>query len=200
MNIIYENWSCEIFEGFYESNLFNSDTEYYLNDYLNDGEDIKKEYEIKDFKGYCNEVSELYVDRLCDNLDDVANVFNSYFIYHGLYSPQYYNFSTDKIQIEMDVNLDNLLQYIEDNKTLFDNYLHENFTSYDGFWSFIDNNYTDFMNTYNSGENDRELNVMIEFYLLNNVDLDNTRQQVYDELTSIQLEYIEEIETSNIQN
>ena len=198
MNIIYENWSCKIFEGFYESNLFNSDTEYYLNYYMNDGEDTKKEYEIKDFNGYRNKVSELYVDRLCDNLDDVANVFNSYFILHGLYLPQYYNFSTDKLQIEMDINLDNLLQYIEDNKQSFDDYLHDNFTSYDGFWSFIDNNYNDFMNTYNSDDNDRELNIMIEFYLLNNVDLDNTKQQVYDELTSIQLEYLEEVTSSNI--
>lgn len=61
-------------------------------------------------------------------------------------SPAYYNFSTDWCELEIDVDLDKLLVYLEkfDNKAEFDRFLHERFTSRDGFMSFTPNNIMDF--------------------------------------------------------
>ena len=53
MKYLYQNWSYAIFMGFYESPLFNSDTEYYLNEYREEGE---AELEI-DFEKYTQQVS-----------------------------------------------------------------------------------------------------------------------------------------------
>lgn len=165
MQTLYSNHSCRIFEGFYESNLFNSDTEYHLNYSLND-EDNNKEYEI-DFEPYCKDISTHAVELLADYCVLYAdNKIIKSMRYAGLSSPQYYNFSTDKLQIKMDFNLSKLKSFIRTNKDDFNSYLQDNFTSYDGFWSFVSNNYNDFMADYNSDDKERCIDVMLEYYIL----------------------------------
>lgn len=162
MKYLYQNWSTAIFMGFYESELFNSDTEYYLNDYLQD-EEHPQTYEI-DFEPYTQAISEYATELLKDFCINDDNIIKS-MKYKTLYSPQYYNFDTDRLNIDIDVNLTKLKSYIKKNKSDFDLYLHENFTSYDGFMSFIENNYRDFIIQYQDDKN-RCINVMLEYYIL----------------------------------
>lgn len=163
MKYIYQNWSPVIFMGFYESILFNSDSEYYLNECLQD-EDHPEQYEI-DFETYTQEVSEYATELLKDYIINDDNIVkNMKFI--SLYSPRYYNYDTDRLNIEMNINLNKLKAYIKKNKTDFNLYLKDNFTSYDGFISFVENNYTCFKEQYTYDKN-RCLNVMIEYYILN---------------------------------
>lgn len=175
----YVNHSCAIFEGFYESNLFNSDTMYYFNSdnvssdreegYL--GKD--EEYDV-DFKAYSKEVCEIATDLLeevaTEYLSEDEQILKNFKLLN-ISSPHYYNFETDKLHIELDVNVHALENYcFTSNKDDFNNYLRDNFTSYDGFISFIDNNLTDFRFTYNTkGTDSVELNVMIEYYLLTRI-------------------------------
>ena len=167
MKLLYTNWSTAIFEGFYESNLFNSDTEYYLNEYLQDDEHSKT-YEI-DFIPYCESVASYAVELLKDYcILFQENKIIKEMKYISLDSPRFYNYTTDKLNIEIDFNINKLKRFIKNNKTDFNLYLKDNFTSYDGFISFIENNYNDFMNKLysDSTEKARNLNVMLEYYIL----------------------------------
>ena len=170
MKYEYQNWSCAIFMGFYESPLFNSDTEYYMNEYMNEDEEVKKEFEI-DYIPYCNAVCEYATDLLSEYCTD--NEIIKSMEYKSMYSPQYYNYSTDKLNIIIDVNLTKLKKFIKDNKEDFNQYLKDNFTSYDGFCSFIANNYNEFVKDYKEDfcgtDKDRCINVMVEYYILNKI-------------------------------
>lgn len=162
--IEYENWSREIFQGFYESELYNSDTEFYFND----GEDIERE--IKDWKGFTTAVAQDCAEGLWQYLEQKTEIIKS-IEYKGLYSPKYYNFETDKLELVIDCDIEALKTYcFKDNCGDFDLYLYENFTSYDGFISFVPNNLKEFYTKYED-DTERLLNVMIEYYLLNNIDL-----------------------------
>ena len=67
----FVNDTAILFEGFYESNLFNSDTEFYLNEILQDSEHPET-YEItgQNYKDYEKSVCELHVDSLNEVLND----------------------------------------------------------------------------------------------------------------------------------
>ena len=165
--IEYQNWSTEIFQGFYESELYNGDTEYSFN---TNGDD-EQEYELQDWEGFTQAVARAHADLLFDNLKQKEQIIKS-IEYKGLYSPRYYNFETDKLNLIIDCDVEALKKYcFEDNKAEFDVYLHDNFTSYDGFISFVPNNVKEFMSEYED-DTERMLNVMIEYYLLENLDLE----------------------------
>ena len=125
----YQN-STALFEGFYESNLFNSDTEYYIS------ENLESPHEIKDFHAFCEQVSKKATN-LLDPCDEVLSDFE----FVELDSPRYYNFRTDRLVISCQVDIEALHKFaFESTRDAFDLYLHEHFTSYDGFISFVPTN------------------------------------------------------------
>lgn len=166
MKIRYVNWSTFIFEGFYESNLFNSDSEYYLSEML------ESPYEIKDFDKFQNTVGkriadEVYYDYFCEE-DSVVTDLD----FIGIDSPRYYNFTTDKIILDVEVDLKKLEDFcFTDNGDDFNKYLEDNFTSYDGFHSFVKNNRLGFYLDYKNDESEKErcLNVMLEYYFIKRI-------------------------------
>lgn len=192
MRIKYQNWSTDIFDGFYESNLFNSDTELYLTELLQEKDE---EYEISNFEAYQEDISQ----KAAELLEEICEspIIKS-IKYLSITSPRYYNYSTDKLNLLIDVNLTKLKKYINKNKTAFDKYLKENFTSYDGFISFVDNNYKDFIHTYktNKSEKERCINVMLEYYILEKIKDSDYHQELYEYNGEIQLYYAEKIEES----
>ena len=160
----YQN-STALFEGFYESNLFNSDTEYYIS------ENLESPHEIKDFHAFCEQVSKKATD-LLDPCDEVLSDFE----FVRLDSPRYYNYGTDRLVISCQVDIEALHKFaFESNRDAFDLYLHEHFTSYDGFISFVPNNVEDFERNVKDVQEDAPdnlLDVLIEFYLLKTIDLE----------------------------
>lgn len=163
-NFEFINWSWILFDGFYESNLFNSDTEYYINENLQDSEHPEV-YEVE-WDSYKEECGKMHADVLhetCVNTDGVIQNID----YKGISSPQYYNYETDKLLLSIDFDDNKLLEYIKDNKDDFNYYLHKSFTSYDGFISFVENNYNSFMDKFNNNEDVQlSLQVMLEYYML----------------------------------
>jgi hypothetical protein len=65
-----------------------------------------------------------------------------------LYSPRFYNFSTDQIETEVTYNKPQLLKYAKENSVEFDEFLHKRYSSYDGFSSFTANNYSQWLDDY----------------------------------------------------
>ena len=179
MKHTYNTWSYKVFEGFYESNLFNSDNLLDI-EYTHKQEGYLKEnqsYDIDNFQEFKKDVADNAVYELFNTLAN-NDIIKSMKL-KDVYSPKYYNFETDSLIIKMDINLRALKTFcFKTNKDMFNKYLKENFTSYDGFLSFVDNNIKDFINTYKTTiDKNREINVMIEYYLLtqinNTLDCDN---------------------------
>lgn len=186
----YHQYSLSLFEGFYESNLYNSDTEYYLNEYLNGTSDNPKAYEIKDFAGFCRKVSEYAVSLLESDLNVDSDILSDFRLLE-IDSPRYYNFRTDRLILSVNVDVDLLQGYAYSSHPIeFESYLKENFTSYDGFISFVPNNLSDFLE-WAEQEQDRAIDVLIEFYLLSRIDLDSYHRDLYEKANELQMEFIE---------
>jgi hypothetical protein len=88
----------------------------------------------------------------------------------NIHSPQYYNFSTDTLNFNLSVTDDfnntliNLINNLDSKDTdSLSNFLKDNFTSYDGFMSFTDNNIPDLINSINDFE-DREISAFLTWY------------------------------------
>lgn len=166
MKINYINHSTFIFEGFYESGLFNSDSEYYLS------ENLESPHEIKDFDKFMNTVgkriaNEVYYDYFCEEDTAVTDL-----DFVGIDSPRFYNYSTDRIILDVEVDLKKLEDFcFKDNADDFNKYLEDNFTSYDGFHSFVKNNRLAFYLDYKNDESEKErcLNVMLEYYFIKRI-------------------------------
>lgn len=81
-----------------------------------------------------------------------------------VHSPRFYNFETDKLEIEVDFDEKKLEEYcLKQKREEFQIYLNDNFTSYSSFISFVPTNIPEFL------ESKYKWDVMIEFYLLDNV-------------------------------
>lgn len=65
-----------------------------------------------------------------------------------IYSPKYYNFSTDNIDLEVTFNKTKLLRYARDHKDYFNAYLKDNYSSYDGFSSHTANDFSEWLNDF----------------------------------------------------
>lgn len=161
----YLTFDASIMPGFYESILYNSDTEYYYNKDHEYEEDFT-EKKIKDFNGFKNTTTRRIVDEVISPLlTKDASIIDSV-KFKEVVSPREYNFQTDKILMEINVDYQKLKDLIlsnEEMKSGFDNYLKKHFTSRDGFVSFVANNITEYFNKW------KHLDVMVDYYLLTKI-------------------------------
>ena len=192
--IEYMNWSTDIFEGFYESILFNSGT-LDNNPYVYDAK-LPEGYcwDIADFRGYMNAVGDEAVNLIASELANDSVVLDMKFT--GISSPREYNFTTDKLCADVTVDYEKLKDYcLNENRTAFDEYLRENFSDRDGFWSFVANNVKDFESELES-ESEKYDNVMLEYYLLNleymktGMDFSSYQYDLMEKLDEILSEFI----------
>ena len=168
--IEYTNDNIHIMPGFYESILFSSDTEHEEN--LNIEQDCKEngeefvEHEIKDFAGFQKEVCSRIVDNLikpmlCEDNEICDNIKLT-----DVYSPRQYNFTTDKIDCEINIDTEKLAAKIQHNKELhdgFDKYLNKYYSDRPGFWSFVSNNIKEYFDKM------EHIDVMIDYYILTKI-------------------------------
>lgn len=101
----------------------------------------------------------------------------------GSYSPREYNFKTDNSELIIKLNSRVLLKYITDNIGEFGDYLRETFTSYDGFMSFVANNWQEFVAELNENTevHDRNWAIMLGWYLRREtLTLDDYFDNMYD--------------------
>lgn len=181
----YVNWSTDIFQGFYESGLYNSDTLYNLQD-----EDIGYDFTENGWTGFTNKVARQCVDLLNDYC---RGGLIKHIDFVELYSPRYYNFDTDRLVCKVECDWQGLIDYCYETCNDFDEYLHNNFTSYSGFTSFVPNNITDFFNRLDD-DFERLSQVIIEYYLLNRIDdIDEYKMQCDEIAMNAIYEYIEPV-------
>ena len=133
-----------IFTGFYGSFLDPYENYQIVSEieYINELRQEKNKKPI-DYDNLKIDYDNLYNDlssELCYIVNDLLEDFIHVIKYESLESPKYYNYSNDKIKILIKPNKNKILEYISKNFENWDKYLKNNFTSYDGFFSFYSNN------------------------------------------------------------
>jgi hypothetical protein len=123
-----------LFSGFYDSHwddpCFDGEEEYF--DLPND----KSFYEFIDWNAYHNHIAK----EMCNEVESLLSDFVSSIEFEKISSPRYYNFENDAIHCEIDFNEEKVMNYLNENKEAFSNYIRERYTSRDGFISFYENN------------------------------------------------------------
>ena len=187
MKVEYENFSAELFQGFYDSALYNSDSLSYMSE-----EEFNIFYDFREngFEEFEQEVARQCVQLLWDNLDDDKGFIKS-LEYKGLYSPRYYNFETDKLDMIVDCDTESLIEYVKTTaRGDFDKYLQQNWKCRDGFVSFVPDNVGKFFVELEDDFN-KLIQVIIEYYLLKHVNLDSYFEDCCDMAREVIIEYTE---------
>lgn len=151
------NIELPFFPGFYESDLLNSDTsywaikeevEYYQHEYCDYGpgnEEDKPIYEQIteddldfDYKEYEKDVIDGFVSGWHEFAPEIVEGVE----FTDMSSPRYYNFDTDRIYADVDLRDDwkeVMRAFIKDNYEWLKDRIKKDWTSYDGFMSFMEN-------------------------------------------------------------
>lgn len=153
-----------IFSGFYESLLYNSDSEYDFNYNEKDGFAHYMECEIDDFGAFCKDVCDGIVVEIGKYLvdDDICLSCT----YDQMTSPKEYNFYTDRLWMNLDIDIYRVafqVWYDEEMHKNFDEYLRRKYTSCDGFWSFVKNEIGDYFEEW------EHLDVLVDYWLLTKI-------------------------------
>ena len=139
------------FPGFYESALYDSDTsywaikeelEYYYQqdllpehpEYANLTED---DLDFR-FSDYCKDVQDAFIEVWKDHAPEIVESVE----FDELVSPKYYNFSTDRLFAFVELRddwKDVMRHFMAENYDWLQKRIHDDWTSYDGFCSFMEN-------------------------------------------------------------
>lgn len=127
------------FPGFYNT-VFDMDTESEIQ-YINEDRENKIDYNdlTIDYSGYMVAVAKKYtafIEKKLQELNLVESI-----EYQCVRSPKEYNFVNDSIDVKMVVNVEKLQEYFKNDeiKAKFQEYIHDTYTSCDGFISHYSN-------------------------------------------------------------
>ena len=182
-----------LFEGFYNSYLDLSE-----NIEVGEGESYsmtEEQFDNIDWNSTNENVSKFYLGYFKDELSDFfksIGVLSLEFI--KVDSPKYCNYSTDKLVCNIEINKDVFVHELR--KHDFDNweqFLKDNFTSYDGFISFYPNTAIEWDELIN--EKIEDYNVIIEtllqFYLEQNDGFCEIKENLFTEISENTFEFLE---------
>jgi len=145
------NIQLPFFPGFYESDLENSDTAYWaikeeLDYYRNDCDTPCKELTEDDldfdYKGYEKAVTDGWVDAFRERMPEIVASLENV----EMTSPRYYNFETDRLWADIELAEgweDKVRSFMAENADWLRKRIEDDWTSYDGFMSFMSNNFDD---------------------------------------------------------
>ena len=171
------------FYGFYDTSYYNYNMEKDFNEMMNDESMPKgKHYELVKFDKYQRDLCKEWIDLVKYQLETATgNVIKKISTRNfELNSPKEYNFTTDKLIVNVEFRLRALEHWCLKNKPeKFNKYLKENYSSYDGFISFTPNSidafkeeYFNEYKTFEERERNNLINIMLEFYFECQIDFE----------------------------
>ena len=137
-----------------------------------DGNEIDVDY---DFDKFMLSIVEEYQGHEAEILRDMDVDFIKSIKFEGCYfSPREYNFRTDSIDFTLDINKAAMLRRVEsmlDDKE-FDQWLNDNYSSRDGFWSYTPDNTKDLYKAIknNTDESDQAVAALITYLIRDKID------------------------------
>ena len=153
-----------VFNGFYNT-LFMCECE---DSVIEDGKEWD-DYTF-DYEDYRDRTAKACVKEIESELSD----FEVKIDFDNLYSPKYFNYTNDSINVTYtisNVGYEKLVAYIKENLEEFDEYIIDTFTSHSGFVSFHSNNYMEWVEILEKGEEGIEegifMGTILEFYFKN---------------------------------
>lgn len=187
MKMIYENWSLKIFPGFYDS---------FLTDFSSRDWEIKNKskyyFDIRNSEreNFKLAMAELWMSEMANSLFDNP-IGLKFFRLNSVWSPSEYNFYTDKLDIDVKFDLRALKDFcFKQNGVQFSEYLERNWTSRDGFWSFVPDHIWDFRMQYKANKNKSTLiQIMLEFYLLQKINFEEVEFSVFEKFEEVREKY-----------
>ena len=137
---------------------------------------------------YQDDVAKMYIcDILAPAIEDMlpSDIDDDFTLaYVDTYHPRFYNFETDSIQFTFsfsDAVKDFMGKYAENNREDWDKYLHEHFTSHDGFYSLTPNNYEEWHEGF-VNDDARCISVLLGWMLIDDSNYDYTFWEGCDEI------------------
>lgn len=164
------------FPGFYETDLMNSDTPYWaikeeLDYYKNDLKEEHPEYQYLteddldfDYEGYQREL----IDGFISGFANHAPEFVTDVEFDVVDSPRYYNFRNDRLYAFVtfaDDWKDCMRKFMDDNYDWLKDRIKGDWTSYDGFMSFMENDVKDWYHFIFDEEDERYISTMIGYMM-----------------------------------
>lgn len=120
--------------------------DYQINEDFENGDfdmSVEDYWEKFDFKKFSNEIQH-QADNFLSGKHEAEGITIKIEV-GELYSPRFYNFETDQVELTVDYNKDEIVKFAKENKEDFNMFLKENYSSYDGFSSSTANNYSEWM-------------------------------------------------------
>ena len=161
------------FPGYYESCLYDSDSDYYsaleeLDNFkdMTGREDLTIDDIKLDLKGYMEDASRVFTDEFF--MHSPSGLIESA-EYVRTNSPQYYNYSTDDVvaEIELAPNWKQMVKnWVSNNFLWFEERLKDDWSSRDGFISFIENELQEFLYELYEKENPKYIGIIIGYMML----------------------------------
>lgn len=180
------------FCGFYESPLYNCDTLYwettenemeYWRDRFDDETLTADDLDI-DFPRFTEECAKAYMDAFFNNADCPGFIKSMEF--SKIVSPSYYNFETDKLFVNVEFEddwRDKVKTFMDENKEWLTERIKKDWSSRDGFFSFMDNTYEGWFDELQMNDADeRYIGVMIGYIMY------CANEDIYDDLITDTLE------------
>ena len=128
-----------LFSGFYGSHwdepCFDGEDEYYE---LPEGMEF---WQFLDWQKYHNHIA----NGMCNEVESLLCEFVKEIHFDGVVSPRFYNFGNDSINCDIEIYVDKIESYVSENKEAFDKYIHDRYTSRDGFISYYENDGDQFL-------------------------------------------------------
>lgn len=163
-----------IFQGFYESihswqldsieemEIENIAEDSGVEDY--DYDNFTDDYDV-DYREMYVEYAKSFADNFKDEFAErlKASTWILIWNYWELYSPQFYNYETDKIFVNCDVDIDKLKEYVNTNE--FSDYILEHNRSRDGFFSYMETNIEDYIDLIDSDCPSNIITQVVEFFI-----------------------------------
>lgn len=182
-----------MFEGFYYSQLDLAE-----NIEVGEGEEFcmnEEQFNEINWKATNNNVSKFYLNFIKDELKDFFNeigIINLDFV--KVDSPKYYNYSTDKLVCNIQVNKNKFITELQKHSfEAWEQFLEDNFTSYDGFISFYPNTTMEWDELINEEiENDNIIiETLLKFYLEQNEEFYKIKENLFIEIFENTFELLE---------
>ena len=173
----YYSTTCDIFDGFYESVYYNGDTLYnFEREYTPKG--YEWDFFQNGFEIYTNEMSKKWVRAVRENTPSNIIEIKKF---TSLWSPKYYNYTTDSIFFECKIHLPALKIYcFKTHKNDFTDFLTERINSIPLCY-FKTSVFEDFTKNYKENKERNELiNFMVTFYLKNETNWNSVLYQTME--------------------